>query len=61
MTDHGEFECGKCGTPCMVDGEFPKFFAWCDTCDDYAAGFGADELNQYAANRVDNPPERERL
>jgi len=32
---------------CQVDGEYPKFFAWCDECNDYAEGFDAFD---YAAD-----------
>jgi len=28
--------CKKCREEIPVDGEYPKFFAWCFTCDDYA-------------------------
>jgi hypothetical protein len=31
-----EVICERCGDICCVDGEFPKFFAWCYTCGDYA-------------------------
>lgn len=34
-----EVECRKCGSICMVDGDFPKYFAWCEICGDYADGF----------------------
>lgn len=42
-----EIGCQKCGNICIVDGEFPKFFAYCDTCGDYAEGFSDQE---YAAD-----------
>ncbi len=42
-----EIECNKCGDICEVDGDYPKYFAWCDTCSDYAGGFDCDE---YAAD-----------
>ena len=32
------FICQKCGDECVVDGEYPKFIIWCDTCNDYAKG-----------------------
>ena len=38
--------CKKCGTPCKVDGDYPKFFAFCDTCDDYATY----DMDMYAAD-----------
>lgn len=31
-----EILCEKCGEYCVVDGDFPKVFAWCDLCGDYA-------------------------
>lgn len=42
-----EIECNRCGNICEVDGDYPKYFAWCDTCSDYAEGFDGDE---YAAD-----------
>jgi len=42
-----EVECNRCREVCIIDGDYPKFFAWCDTCKDYAEGFNADE---YAAD-----------
>ena len=24
---------------CTIDGDYPKFHAWCETCSDYAKGF----------------------
>lgn len=41
-----EIKCGKCGDDCMVDGEYPKFFAWCETCNDYADY----DMHEYAAD-----------
>ena len=38
-----EVECGRCGDICSVEGEGYKWSAWCDTCDDYAAGFDGEE------------------
>ena len=34
-----EIECSRCGEICVVDGDFPRYFAWCETCKDYAGGF----------------------
>ena len=31
-----EVACNKCKSKCDVDGEYPKFFAWCETCNTYA-------------------------
>lgn len=42
-----EIKCNRCGDICEVDGDYPKYFAWCDTCSDYAEGFDSDE---YAAD-----------
>lgn len=39
MKRSGYFECTKCGELCMIDGDFPKFFCYCDVCHDYAQGF----------------------
>lgn len=57
-----EVLCAKCGDICVVAGEHPKFFAWCDTCHDYAKGFNdveyaADELGariDEAERRLEN-------
>ena len=49
MLHDGEFECKKCGCICCVDGDCPKFYAWCDECGDYATGFDG---NEYAVNYV---------
>lgn len=27
--------CKRCNEICQIDGEFPKFSAWCDNCRDY--------------------------
>jgi hypothetical protein len=43
------FFCEKCGDACKVDGNFPKYFCWCDTCNDYARGF---EEKEYAADEI---------
>lgn len=42
-----EITCQKCNDTCVIDGEYPKFFAWCDTCKDYAQGF---DCFKYAAD-----------
>ena len=34
-----EVRCGKCGSICAIDGDGYKWFAFCDTCKDYADGF----------------------
>ena len=53
-----EVECSRCGEICEVDGDFPKYFAWCGTCKDYAGGF---DCNAYAqevmASIADGRPE----
>lgn len=38
-----ETQCKKCNNTCTIDGDYPKYFAWCDTCRDYADGFDAHE------------------
>lgn len=38
-----EFTCTKCGSDCGIDGEYPKYFAWCDECGDYDKGFNCEE------------------
>ena len=43
-----ETTCDKCKSICTIDGDPPKFFAWCDVCNDYAEGF--DPL-EYASER----------
>ena len=36
----------QCGEPCQVDGEYPKFFAYCDVC-------GSDiDCAQYAIDYI---------
>lgn len=44
--------CEKCGTediPCET-GDAPKVWAWCETCDDYAAG---DVAEAWISGQVD--------
>ena len=54
-----EVICAKCGDICVVDGDFPKYFAWCDTCHDYAAGFDDGEFaGEVAAGIADSRPEK---
>lgn len=50
--------CAKCGETCQVDGEFPKFFAWCDTCDDYASCDMSEYTANYLASRIDDAHDR---
>jgi hypothetical protein len=46
--------CSKCGSTCDIDGDPPKYFAFCDTCDDHAQGFDPfDYAVGLAATRVD--------
>jgi len=42
-----EVKCKKCREICAVEGDYPKFHAWCDTCKDYAKGF---DVFEYAAD-----------
>lgn len=53
-------ECRKCGELCQVDGEFPKFVAWCDTCNDYADYDMSEYAADYLATKVDAAHERQR-
>jgi len=39
--------CKCCEEECQVDGEYPKFFSWCDTCDTEPEGF---DCLSYAAD-----------
>jgi len=51
MTEH---KCTKCGEICPIDGEYPKFFAWCNTCGTYAEGFDImDYAADYMASQID--------
>lgn len=52
-----EIECKKCGEICVIDGEFPRYFAYCDFCHDYASGFDNEE---YAANYIANLIDQEK-
>lgn len=54
--------CKKCGEECDIDGEFPKFCAWCETCNDYAEGDGVkDYTEDWFASKIDALHERSRL
>ena len=54
-----EIECGKCETLCFIDGDYPKFFAYCDTCRDYAEGFDATEYaTDYISSKIDEVHDR---
>lgn len=52
--------CKKCDEICQIDGEFPKFSAWCEVCNDYADcdidGYTAD----YLASGIDRAYEKSR-
>ena len=45
--------CKTCGDECQVDGEFPKFFAFCDTCGGYADYDMNDYTIEYMANKAE--------
>ena len=48
------FKCQKCKEVCIVDGEYPKFFCYCDECRDYAEGFDCLEFAaDYMADLTD--------
>jgi len=51
-------ECTKCGTICQVDGEFPKFDAWCDVCHDYATCDMSEYTTDWFASKIDEAYER---
>jgi len=46
--------CKKCGDSCQADGDFPKFFAWCDVCNDYAAYDMDNYAADWMANEIDS-------
>jgi len=49
-----EFECQKCGEICNIDGYFPKYFCFCEQCNDYAQGFDPLEYSaDYFGGYVD--------
>ena len=51
--------CKKCGEICQIDGEFPKFFAYCDNCQDYVDDKDIDEYTaDYLASEIDRAYER---
>ena len=55
-----EIQCKKCGDTCVIDGEYPKLFAWCDTCSDYAEGFDIMEYSaDYMGNLIDAAADRD--
>ena len=41
--------CKKCKDECQVDGEFPDFIVYCETCNDYATYNDEDLISDYAA------------
>ncbi|MBA7470156.1 hypothetical protein ES707_05434 [subsurface metagenome] len=52
--------CSKCGELCCVDGEFPKFFAWCDMCNDYASCDMGEYTENWLATKTDEAHEKNR-
>ena len=42
----GLVQCQRCGDWCEIEGEFPKFDAWCWNCNDYANY----DLSEYTAD-----------
>lgn len=42
-----EHQCERCGTECIIDGDYPRFDCYCDTCKKEAGGF---DVLEYAAN-----------
>lgn len=54
-----EIECKKCGELCVIEGEYPKFHAWCDTCGDYAKGFDClDHAADWMGSKIDEVYDR---
>jgi hypothetical protein len=56
MLHGGEVEC-RCGNVCCIEGEFPKLFAWCDVCEDYA-NLTDDPNADFLADSIDQAKER---
>ena len=53
-------DCSRCGAVCVVDGEMPRYFAWCEVCKDYAGGFDGDAYaREVVADIADSRPESE--
>ena len=53
-----EIECSRCGEICAIDGDFPRYFAWCETCKDYAGGFDSEAYSQEVMGDIaDSRPE----
>ncbi len=51
--------CQQCGDDCEIDGEYPKYFAWCDICNNYAVGFDEHEYaNDYLSTKIDEAKDR---
>ena len=42
-----EFQCERCGSDCIIEGEYPRFECWCDNCKVEALGF---DVLEYAAD-----------
>lgn len=36
--------CGKCGYSVEIDGDYPRVWAWCHECNDYAKGVDCEEI-----------------
>lgn len=53
-----EFNCKRCGEPVSIEGEYPKFIAWCDNCNDYVEGFDPiDYAREFIADLADSVEE----
>lgn len=55
-----EITCKKCGEEVVVDGEYPKFIAWCDTCNDYADCDMHNYTADWMGTRIDEAYDRVR-
>jgi hypothetical protein len=41
-----EFQCERCGSDCIIDGDYPRFDCYCEVCKKEAEGF---DVLEYAA------------
>jgi hypothetical protein len=45
--------CKKCGDICVIDGEYPEYFAWCYTCNNYAEWDEVGYVAQVFAGKIE--------
>ena len=49
-----EIKCKECKDICIVEGDYPEFFAWCENCGTYAEGFDCLEYaGDYLADKIE--------